>query len=242
MKLTVTGKGGSATAERQVFIDPFMDKLILVPGGTFMMGCTPGDPHCDTTEFPVHEVTLDSFYLGITEVTQAEWELLTGENPSDFACDSCPIQNVSWMDAMQFIQKMNGDGSGYRYSLPTEAQWEYAARAGEPGNIYSGGNDLDLVGWYAENSSNGGEPVGGKAPNAWGFYDMSGNIWELCLDRYGPYQEGPATNPAGPATGPGRVARGGHWSSYPATCRVSFRWAFSTAENRPFIGFRLARN
>ena len=227
--------------------DPLMGIMVFVKGGTFTMGCMDGrDSNCDDNEKPAHEVTLSSFYMAETEVTQKQWRAVMGDNPSGFkGCDDCPVEQVSWNDIQEFLQKLNAMGKGVRYRLPTEAEWEYAARGGEKGAndnfTYAGGNDLDEVGWFTENTKDKGTwPVGGKKANQIGLYDMSGNVLEWCADWYGDYPKGPVKNPTGPPRGSDRVLRGGGWGFSAGYCRVSARFYFDPGYRYDYIGFRVA--
>ena len=212
-----------------------------------MMGCDPernGD--CNDDELPLHEVKLSGFYINKYEVTQREWEVIMEDNPSRFSdCPDCPVEQVRWEDAGKFIDKLN-QLSGRRYRLPTEAEWEFAARGGNrsKGYRYAGSNDLSQVGWYDENSGDHTHPVGGKDPNELGIYDMSGNVWEFCQDRYAEdyYAESPRVNPKGPSSGDFRVLRGGSWNYFDRYCRVSNRNYSLTVIRYYFNGFRLSRD
>ncbi|MCB0651341.1 MAG: formylglycine-generating enzyme family protein [Saprospiraceae bacterium] len=223
--------------------------MIRVPGGTFQMGCKEekGDQgNCPQDARPLHEVTLDAFSIGKYEVTQELWESVMGNNPSEFQnCPKCPVENVSWDDVQDFIEKLN-KRTGKEYRLPTEAEWEYAARGGTKGGqyVYSGSNDLDAVGWYAENSGSKTHPVGGKMANALGVYDMSGNVWEWCSDWYGAdyYQNSSKRNPKGPREGSRRVDRGGSWNGNAEFCRVSYRDIWLASYGSSGLGFRLAHS
>ncbi len=206
--------------------------MVYVEGGIFQMGSNSGDGD----EKPVHTVTVKSFFMDKTEVTQAEYRRVMGKNPSNFSgCDECPVETVSWDDAMSYAHKV-----GKR--LPTEAEWEYAARGGNQskGTIYSGSNDLGSVGWYSDNSGSKTHPVGQKQPNELGLYDMSGNVWEWCADWYAGdyYSQSPGVNPPGPASGPNRVLRGGSWLNVGYYCRVANRsWSLPVLRDLN-LGFR----
>lgn len=210
--------------------------MMLVEGGTFAMGATSEQIVIDTPEdeFPVHNVTLSNYYIGETEVTQELWNTVMGENPSNFKGDlQCPVEMVSWDDCQTFIAKLN-ELTGKSFRLPTEAQWEYAARGGKQTKkyLYSGGDDLDAVAWHYYNASETTHPVKTKRPNELHLYDMSGNVWEWCADWYGSYSADGQTNPTGPAKGAKRVVRGGAWSymsnyapvAYRNYCEPDFSW------------------
>ena len=216
-------------------------EMVFVQGGTFTMGCTDEQgSDCESNEKPAHQVTLSDYYIGKYEVTQGFWKKVMGNNPSNFKyCgDDCPVENVSWDDCQIFINKLN-QLTGKRFRLPTEAEWEYAARGGNKANYqtkYAGGNALGEVAWYGDNSDvnySGGyeykgrklgtHTVGTKKPNALGIYDMSGNVWEWCNDWYGDYSSGGVTNPKGAATGSYRDIRGGSWYYSGYDDRVSDR-------------------
>ena len=198
--------------------------MVEVRGGTFMMGATSEQHDADGDEKPVHQVTVSSFYMGKTEVTQALWKAVTGREPSYFKGSNRPVENVSWEDCQDFIAKLNRL-TGMHFRLPTEAEWEFAARGGIKSfcTQYSGEYYLDEVAWYGGNSGNQTHDVGTKRPNELGLYDMSGNVWEWCSDWYGGYNSASQTNPTGPSSGSFRVLRGGSWSYNVRNCRVSGR-------------------
>ena len=207
--------------------------MVFVEGGTFQMGSN----SYYSDEKPVHTVTVSSFYMDKTEVTQAEYRKVMGKNPSRFSgCDDCPVENVSWNDANAYAQKV-----GKR--LPTEAEWEYAARGGNKskGYNYSGSNDIDAVGWYGRNSNSKTHPVTQKQPNELGLYDMSGNVWEWCSDWYSDsyYRSSPKNDPQGPNSGSSRVLRGGSWGSLAYLCRVAYRGRGYPDGRASGSGFRL---
>ena len=213
-----------------------------VEGGTFQMGATSeqeSDAYDD--EKPVHEVTLSEFYIGETEVTQGLWKAVMGDNPSYFKGDDLPVEHVSWDDCWKFIQKLNAL-MGKTFQLPTEAQWEFAARGGNLSNgyKYSGNSNINEVGWFDSSSGNKTHPVKMKLPNELGLYDMSGNVWEWCQDWYGFYSSSSKTNPAGPSSGCDRVLRGGSWFNYARRCRVSVRRNHFPSHRGNRCGFRLA--
>ena len=213
----------------------------MVEGGTFTMGATAeqgGDARSD--EKPAHQVTLSDYYIGKYEVTQEEWQAVMGKNPSAFKGNNNPVEKVSWDDCQKFIKKLN-QLTGLKFALPTEAQWEYAARGGNQskGYKYSGSNNIDDVAWYDSNSGNKTHSVGTKAPNELGLFDMSGNVWEWCSDRYGSYSSSAQTNPVGPSSGYNRVLRGGSWNNLAWRCRVSFRYYNYPSNRNYYIGFRV---
>lgn len=229
--------------ESNSFIDSLVGKFIRVKGGTFNMGCTSEQTGCFEDEQPVHQVTLSDFYIAETEVTQAQWQALMGSNPSWFkGCDNCPVENVSWEDVQEFIARLNSRSLNQQYRLPTESEWEYAARGGvnSRGYIYAGGKMIEQVGWSNKSSGRKTQPVKGKKPNELGIYDMSGNVREWCSDWYGDYAAESQTNPQGPPHGVFRVFRGGSWGYGPRSCRVSNRNSFTPVDSGSVLGFRLA--
>lgn len=203
------------------------------------MGDTFGDGSSD--EKPVHEVCVDDLYMGKYEVTQKQWQDIMGNNPSYFKnCDNCPVEQVSWNDIQEYINKLNSK-TGKKYRLPTEAEWEYAARSGGKNEKYSGGNDLDSVAWYSNNSGSKTHPVGQKQPNGLGLYDMSGNVWERVQDWYdsGYYKNSPKNNPRGPDSGRYRALRGGSGNNRPRYARAAVRDRNSPDDRDYYSGFRL---
>jgi len=209
--------------------------MVFVEGGTFQMGSNSGD----SDEKPVHTVTVKGFWISKYEVTQAEYSRVMGTNPSYFKCDDCPVENVSWEDAVEYARRVGG-------RLPTEAEWEYAARGGTQsrGYRYSGSNNLDEIGWYNNNSGSKTHPVGQKQPNELGLYDMSGNVWEWCEDWYSSeyYQNSPQVEPKGPSSGTDRVLRGGSWRDSDIGCRQTNRSRDRPAFRLHLIGFRCVRD
>ena len=220
-------------------------KMVPVAGGTFTMGAT-AEQGSDAWEGekPPHQVTLSDYSIGETEVTQELWQAVMGSNPSESTGNlQRPVEQVTWGDCQTFIAKLN-ELTGKTFRLPTEAEWEYAARGGSKskGYMYAGSNDIDAVAWYVNNSFALGSssPVAAKAPNELGLYDMSGNVWEWCQDWYGGYASSPQDNPAGPSAGFYHVFRGGCWDYDAVWCRVSFR-NFNTPSYRNYgLGLRLA--
>jgi uncharacterized repeat protein (TIGR02543 family) len=216
--------------------------MVLVSGGTFTMGCTSEQgSDCWDDERPSHQVTLtNNYYIGKYPVTQAQWVAVMGSNPSHFTGDlTRPVERVSWTDVQSFIQELNRL-SGRTYRLPTEAEWEFAARGGTSslGYKYSGGNNIGDVAWNSGSGSTT-RPVGTKLPNELGIYDMSGNVWEWVGDWYDSYTSSSKTNPTGPTSGSRRVIRGGGWAYGAGSCRVSQRRNFTPDYRDDGIGFRL---
>ena len=229
-RLAVTQSGATpvtppASQDRSFTVGGVTFKMIAVEGGTFTMGATSeqGSDAYDS-EKPTHSVTLSSYSIGETEVTQALWQAVMGSNPSYFSGSNKPVEQVSWNDCQDFIRRLNAL-TGENFRLPTEAEWEYAARGGNKsrGYKYAGSNTLGNVAWYYDNSGSQTHNVATKSPNELGLYDMSGNVWEWCQDWYGSYSSGSQTNPTGPSSGLLRVNRGGSWLSSARDCRVSDR-------------------
>jgi formylglycine-generating enzyme required for sulfatase activity len=216
--------------------------MVYVDGGTFTMGGTTeqGDD-CDNNELPIHQVTLNGFYVGETEVTRALWKAVRGSNQDYNESDMRPVDFVSWNDCQLFIDKLN-QLTGKSFRLPTEAEWEYAARGGNRKSNFkfSGSNHLDEVAWYASNSDGRTHSVKGKRSNEIGLYDMSGNLCEWCADWHGYYSASPQTNPLGPSAGMYKILRGGSWANGPSYCRVSKRDYASPDFKSSNVGFRLA--
>ena len=209
-------------------------EMIFVEGGPFRMGSEDG------IDAPDHNVTLSSYYIGKHEVTQELWETVMRSNSSSFKGSQKPVENVSWNDCQEFIRKLN-DLTGKNFKLPTEAQWEYAARGGKKSKEYkySGSNTIGNIAWYDDNSGNRTHDVGTKSPNELGIYDMNGNVWEWCSDWYGNYSCIPQTNPTGPSSGSMRVLRGGSWKVLGCLFRVSMRANSNPDYCENGIGFRL---
>lgn len=213
-----------------------------VEGGSFQMGCTSEQgSDAGDDEKPVHSVTLSDFWIGETEVTQALWKAVMGSNPSASKGDDLPVEEVSWNDCQEFIRKLNAL-TGKTFALPTEAQWEYAARGGNKSrhNKYAGSNSIGDVAWYTGNSGSSTHPVKGKQANELGLYDMSGNVWEWCEDWYGSYSSSSQTNPTGPSSVSFRVFRGGSWFNFARYCRVSSRNSNTPGYRSRYLGFRLS--
>lgn len=219
-------------------------ELVLVEGGTFTMGSS--SLEADGDEQPPHQLALDDYYIGRYEVTQEQWRKIMGEDPEELfftGCSQCPVEGVSWNDVQLFLERLN-KRTGQQFRLPTEAEWEYAARGGKKskGYRFSGGNSIDEVAWYDENSGAEVQPVGQKAPNELEIYDMTGNVREWCSDYYAReyYAKTAAKNPTGPPFGSSRVARGGSWSNYSKYCRVANRFSYGPDSRlKGQLGFRL---
>ena len=246
VRLTAKNGGCMLTKDTvlKIIPNPFEDYWVAVEGGSFMMGCTSEQvPDCFIFEYPVHQVTLSSFSMDKTEITQGQWLAVTGNNPSYFyLCGpDCPVETVSWDRIVdEFIPALRRK-TGRNHRLPTEAEWEFAARGGNlsQGYKYAGSNIIDSVAWYTENAPSMTHQVESKKANELGLYDMSGNVWEWCQDWYDPYGPWPVTNPIGPTFGSGRVIRGGSWLNDAEFCRSAYR-----SNNYPdfcyhFLGFRL---
>ena len=219
---------GSSTSGSVITI-PVKDgvniEMVKVEAGSFNMGATPEMKKPYDWEKPVHRVTLtNDYYIGKYEVTQALWQAVMGSNPSGFKGDNLPVEKVSWNECQDFISKLNAM-TGKRFRLPTEAEWEFAARGGNKsrGYQYSGSKTIGDVAWYKDNSGHKTHAVGTKQPNELGIYDMAGNVWEWCQDWYDSYSSSPQTNPTGAVSGSYRVCRGGSWSFSARNCRSSSR-------------------
>jgi formylglycine-generating enzyme required for sulfatase activity len=230
-------------------------KMIWVEGGEFLMGCTSEQGNdCEDDEENVRRVTVDGFYIGMLEVTQSQWKKVMGTTisqqwtkanfsgtPTRGVGDDYPMYCVSWEEAMEFCRLLSIQ-TGKTYTLPTEAQWEYAARGGckNDGTKYAGSHLLDAVGWYADNSGDKTNVVGSKRANALGIYDMSGNVWEWCKDWYASsYSSSDTNNPTGPSSGSDRVNRGGAWFNGASVCRVANRSNLSPGDCYYSLGFRV---
>jgi serine/threonine protein kinase len=223
-------------------IQKLRSDMVYVEGGTFTMGCTYEKWNdCFYKEEPTHQVTISSYYINKYEVTQALWSAVMGSNPSYYSgCDQCPVEQVSWEDVQEFIQKLNAM-TGRRYRLPTEAEWEYAARGGRSsrGYIYSGSNNPEEVGWFYYESIKNTQPVGQKQDNELGLYDMSGNVHEWCSDWYGDYSSQSQIDPKGPLSGSDRVCRGGAHDYGSGLRELWSRFEIPTEASYSSLGFRL---
>ncbi|MEI7614626.1 MAG: formylglycine-generating enzyme family protein [Betaproteobacteria bacterium] len=202
-----------------------------IPAGTFAMGGSSGD------EQPRHTVSISSFWMATTTVTQAQWQAVLGDDPSYSKGDDRPVERVSWEDAQRFIAALNAKETDRSYRLPSEAEWEYACRADTSGETYG---DPDAIAWNASNSGNQTHPVGRKRPNAFGLYDMLGNVSQWCQDWYGSYPANSQTDPTGASSGTFRVNRGGSYAwRYIATIRSAFRDRATPGAREDFLGFRV---
>ena len=228
----VKGNGSSAIKQDN-------GNFVFVKGGIFQMGSND-----ENNEKPIHNVTLDNFYIGKYAVTQKEWKEVMGNNPSYFKGDNLPVEQVSWNDIQEFLARLNSN-TGKNYRLPTEAEWEYAAKGGlQTANYkYSGSNDIGVVAWYSSNSSSKTHAVGTKQANELGIYDMTGNVWEWCNDWYDKnyYSESPNKKPQGPESGYYRVDRGASWNNSPSDCRTATRGSNPSVRRGSHLGFRLVR-
>jgi formylglycine-generating enzyme required for sulfatase activity len=223
--------------------------MVFVKGGTFTMGAPDTDTDAYEWEKPAHQVTVSDYSIAKFPVTQKLWQAVMGGNPSYLKGDNRPVETVSWDDAQAFISKLNA-ATGKKFRLPTEAQWEYAARGGSQSKNYkySGSNNIDDVAWYYDNSvahgkehlDYGTHPVGTKKANELGICDMTGNVWEWCNDWYDIYTAASQTNPQGAAEGSFRVLRGGSWRSHAQYCRVAYRADITPSYRNADSGFRLS--
>ena len=249
--ITATTKDGGKTASCHVTVThEWEPEMVFVEGGTFMMGCT--DDECFNWELPTHQVTVSSFSIGKYLITQKQWEFIVGRTIEEQAAltgctalygvgDDYPMYYLKWEDMQEFIQKLN-DATGKQYRLATEAEWEFAARGGNKskGYKYSGGDDIDVVAWHYDNSDGTSHPVGTKAPNELGIYDMSGNLSEWCNDWHSYYTEDAQINPQGPSEGAFHVYRNGSWVDKKfnnRTFRVSYRNDTSPNSGYPYLDF-----
>jgi formylglycine-generating enzyme required for sulfatase activity len=222
-------------------------ELAPIPAGTFALGSPKDEPGREEREGPQTRVTISKpFWLGATEVTQQQWQAVMETNPSQFKTEGYAVEKISWAEAVTFCERLTAREraagrlpNGYVYALPTEAQWEYACRAGTTGR-YAG--DFEALTWHYKNTADAmsPSPVGKKQPNAWGLYDMHGNVSEWCADWYGNYPGGSVTDPAGPSSGLFRVVRGGSWGAAPQDCRSAFRLALKPERQGNSIGVRVA--
>ena len=221
-------------------------EMVLIPAGEFMMGSPDSDKDAQPNEKPQHRVRISKpFYLGKYLVTQEQWEAVMGSSPSNFKGPKNPVEQVSWDDCQGFVEKLNAKVGGGKFSLPTEAQWEYACRAGSTGKYCFGDEESGLgeYAWYSANSESKTHAVGEKKPNAWGLYDMHGNVWQWCQDWYdgGYYANSPTDEPTGPSGGAFRVLRGGSWADPARGCRSADRGRFTPQGRGNNLGLRVSR-
>ena len=252
VSLTGTATQSGAFTSKTYIVNGERFRMVAVEGGTFTMGATAeqGTTYPESNEYPTHQVTLSNYMIGETEVTQALWQAVMHSNPSDWGDVEGPVECVSWNDCQEFIAKLN-ELTGETFRLPTEAEWEFAARGGNKsqGWMYAGHELIYHVAWYKGNAYDVGEispdygvhPVAMKSPNELGLYDMSGNVWEWCQDWYGSYSSEAQTNPQGPSSGTKRVYRGGAWGENASNCRTSTRRAGSPTLYFNALGLRLAQ-
>ena len=247
----VTSSAGTAYGETKTFetfktilsltVNGVSFEMVYVEGGSFDMGATSEQgSEWYNNEKPVHSVTLSGYYIGKFEVTQELWKVVMGSNPSKFKGAQNPVESVDWEDCQEFVSRLNSL-TGRTFRLPTEAEWEYAARGGNQSSHYkySGSGNIGYVAWYYKNSGSTTHAVGTQTANELGIYDMSGNVCEWCSDWYGGYSAGSQTNPQGPSSGSARVLRGGSWSDYARYCRVSYRYCGDPYDSYDGGGLRL---
>ncbi|MCW5978218.1 MAG: formylglycine-generating enzyme family protein [Bryobacteraceae bacterium] len=222
----------------------FEADFVRIPAGEFEMGCSPDDTACGEEEKPLHRVRITkTFEIGAREATQRQWESVMGSNPSYFKGAALPVEQVSWVDVQEFLARLNARGDGFRYRLPAEAEWEYAARAGARGALYG---PLEAIAWYGRNSGDRTHPAGARQANAWGLYDTIGNVWEWCQDWYDAeyykqFAGREAENPRGPPRGEYRALRGGSWYKYLWFLRASARFGERPNAAYRHVGFRVVR-
>jgi len=225
---------------KQQIIASLIDNMVYVDGGTYYMGTTNEISSSNKVDMLKHKVSVSGFLIGRYEVTQEEWQAVMGSNPSYFVGKRRPVEQISWDDCQLFIKKLNAL-TGYNFRLPTEAEWEYAARGGGSStNEYPGSNIIDDIAWFDENSNGKTHIVGQKEPNELDLYDIGGNVAEWCQDWYGIYDKDIQTNPIGPSNGSLRCVRGGDWNSDSKYCRISNRNCHTPQYTSYSLGFRLA--
>lgn len=232
-------------------VDDCEQKLRYIPPGRFLMGSPDREVGRFDDEGPQHEVQLtQGYWLADSPCTQALWQAVMGSNPSHFQGSNRPVEQVSWEDCQEFVKRLNERVPGLHARLPTEAEWEYACRAGTSGATWLGQLDLkeddsaeilEPIAWYWKNSGGETQPVRGKAANPWGLYDMIGNVWEWCQDYWGAYEAGACIDPTGAVSGTHRVLRGGSWDSDARLERAAYRLGLAPDDRDSSLGFRLAR-
>ncbi|MDI6687990.1 MAG: formylglycine-generating enzyme family protein [Desulfobacterales bacterium] len=246
-----TSPGQTTPSGRTYTVPSINYKMVYILPGTFMMVSPSNEPERDSDERQ-HEVTLTKgFYMGVTEVTQGQWKAIMGNNPSRFKGDNLPVEQVSWNDCQEFIRNLNRQEGGDKYRLPTEAEWEYACRAGTTTPFYTGNcistDQANYNGNFPMPGCSKGRyrektiDVASFSPNAWGLYDMHGNVWEWCQNWYGDYPSGNVTDPEGPSNGSYRVDRGGSWLNDAGDCRSADRGSSTPGFGYGSLGYRLAR-
>ncbi len=248
--LAMTGTADSETGDRPKELTLQLGggvklEMVLIPAGQFMMGSPDLDKDAPADEKPQHRVRITKpFYLGKYLVTQEQWQAVMGNPRGSIKGPKNPVESVSWDECQEFLQQLDKQPGGGKFHLPTEAQWEYACRAGSSAKYFFGNkeSELDDYAWYRKNSHITSHPVGEKKPNAWGLYDMYGNVWEWCADRYSDeyYARSPADDPTGPAKGTGRVVRGGSWDAPALRCRSARRAPFYPERGDYLLGLRIA--
>lgn len=249
--LCLAGVAESVAPLSKSFTNSIGMNFVLIPAGSFIMGSLSRKPGTESNEEQYRVTISKPFYMQTTEVTRGQWNAVMGTQPwSGKRCvrdnPECPAVYVSWNDCQEFIRRMNQKEGGNKYHLPTEAQWEYACRAGSTTRFCFGDSDSTLgdYAWYDDNASAFGQDyshrVGTKKANAWGLYDMHGNVWELCQDWYGRYPLGHVIDPMGPSSGPFRVIRGGSWCSSASQCQSAYRDFYAPRGRYSSLGFRLA--
>jgi formylglycine-generating enzyme required for sulfatase activity len=221
-------------------------EFTLIPAGEFEMGSPSNEANRDDDEGPVHQVTIkNAYYMGSYEVTQAQWRAVMGSNPSYFTGnDNLPVEKVSWDDVQEFVKKLNAKEGTDKYRLPSEAEWEYACRAGTTTRYSFGDSESNLgeYAWYDDNSGGETHPVGQKKPNPWGLYDMHGNVWEWVQDTWhSDYDGAPSDGSAWAGSGAYRVYRGGSWNDLARYCRAAYRYFNVQGYRSSYLGFRLVK-
>ena len=244
---SIAGIGEKEGCPAESYVDQLIGRMMFVEGGVFTMGCTKEQKDCEDREKPKHKVQLSSYYIGETEITQAQWFAVMGKDTSSrimLDCEECPVAQLTWEDAQRFVRQLNSISKLGGYRLPTEAEWEFAARGGVKGKSFSfsGSNNIDAVAWFSNNSANRAHPVKSKVPNLLGIYDMSGNVWEWCSDLFSDYADKVTQQyTREKKEGVERVCRGGSWAYEAYACRVAYRATLPQNQRGNSCGLRLAR-